>query len=404
MCTDFSIVAHNGDIIIGRSMELGIDLNSQLFFRGSDFSYTQTPDSELIQQIESSGEITFRKDLPLPEARFSWKGQYGFIGMNAFGQPIASNGMNTEGLTTGTMVLAQSCYQALRCIDGQRNEQNALFYPYLSSWILSTCANCQDVIDGLQVDKLTSKTLSLSKDKDQKDKLIVADPFTDIPVAFKFHFPVQDAEGNSIVLEFVDGELHASDLNPIGVLTNDPLIAWQQENVTTNYVNLSPVNVQNADNFEGMQGNNFTGMSYGQGTGFEGLPGSSTPIDRFVRAAMMTNYAFPVATGNEAVTQAFHVLNTVDIPKGTSREKLDQKKLGCHQDTPISDYTQWVTVSDLTNKTYNIRMYDSPLVFSVSLMDLDLARLESAIFPLPVQKQSTSITDNIESLYAPAQA
>ena len=28
MCTDFSIKAENGDIIIGRSMELGIELGS----------------------------------------------------------------------------------------------------------------------------------------------------------------------------------------------------------------------------------------------------------------------------------------------------------------------------------------------------------------------------------------
>jgi len=250
------------------------------------------------------------------------------------------------------------------------------------------------------VDELTlseDSKLTLSSSSSAKDKLIVIDPFEKIADAFKFHFPVQDAEGNSIVLEFVEGKLHISDLKPMGVLTNDPVIAWQQENVMNNYADISPVNVQGTDHL-GFPGNNFTCKTNAQGTGFEDLPGSSTPVARFVRASMMTNFAFPVADGIAASNLAFHILNTVDIPKGTSRETA-KPELGKNQ--IVSDYTQWVTVSDLSNKKFYVRMYGSSVPFEVDLNELakneGLYALDKTHYQLPIKENAISITESIKA-------
>ncbi len=396
MCTDFSITAENGDIIIGRSMELGIELSSELFFRSPHYEYDQCLNEKDLTALKSQQDVKLKNltEIPAPDEMHKWRGEYGFLAMNAFHSDIvAANGMNTEGLTTGTMVLALSEYQKVPSIDGKPFGKNTLYYPFLSTWILSSCKNCQDVIDGLAVDQLTipkGSKLRPSSVNSTKEKLTVIDPFEKIADAFKFHFPVQDKEGNSIVLEFVEGKLHISDMNPIGVLTNDPVIACQQENVLNNYAFITPVNL-------GLQGNNFSNKPIGQGSGFTGLPGSSTPVDRFVKASMMTNYAFPVADGIEASNLAFHILNTVDIPKGTSRETAEPDAV---TGKIISDYPQWITVADLTNGTFDIRMYQSPSVYRIDLTALakneGLYALDKTHYPLPVEDKVIDVTQKIK--------
>ncbi|KZN29013.1 hypothetical protein N480_09605 [Pseudoalteromonas luteoviolacea S2607] len=457
MCTDFSIKALtlNPDKsipVIGRSMELGPNLKSQIFFRSQNFEYTQLAGHSLdiLAEDKTREHFILRPDInKITPLLLTWKGKYDFIALNGFATEIsdvldlksdinaniATNGMNSEGLTTGTMVLAQSKYQDP--LD-EHNKPIALkgviYYPSLTTWILSNCATCQDVIDGLQYGQLkVNKHGSKLKESKvaKKDKIVVANPFipSSVPSAMNFHFPVHDALGNSIVLEYVDGQLQITDLNPIGVLTNDPLISWQQENVINNYVNVVPFNFQNDDGYPDVPNVDvahrtaykFHCFSHAQGTGFSGLPGSSTPVDRFVRAAMMSNFSFPVfqllepgevesvklfkknasdyaKVYNErlpieadievgiadATTLAFHILNTVDIPLGTSRDSQGRK---------VHDYTQWATVADLVNKTFSVRMYQSTQVFEFKLENIDFEGLESHVHSLDVTIKSVDLTD-----------
>ena len=436
MCTDFSIKAkarNNSDVfVIGRTMELGPNLGSKLFFRPKDYEFNQKPEDSFFEFLASDGNVGENKIKVHPKLVknqvkdiYNWKGTYGFVGMNAFEQNMAANGMNTEGLTTGTMVLGVSEYQPFfkkeDCLSSSEeqdeilNGENVIFYPNLTNWILSNCKNCQEVINNLSVAKIANLEL---EDENPNGGYIVVNPFEEVPNAFKFHFPVHDALGNSIVLEYVDGALTVSNLADIGVLTNDPVIAWQQENVKNNYIGIMPFNVQDSKGnpLYLNVGNNFDCNTHAQGTGFSGLPGSSTPVDRFVRAAMMTNFSFPVtqitepdfkkeslthdernelASGGvnvdeiglkDATTLAFHILNTVDIPKGTSRDPIAKK---------VHDYTQWATVSDLTNKTYTIRMYDSPEVFTVDVNELNLEDLKNKPFTIPVEVKAINITNAI---------
>lgn len=449
MCTDFSIKAINSGVsnsipVIGRSMELGPDLKSELFFRADGHEYKQSALKKLTQSDfqDDSGLFVLRDDIELINQRLlTWTGSYSFVAMNGFNLDIAkslgvsetfanimTNGLNTEGLTTGAMVLAQSEYQSPFDENKEIIHNNIVYYPSITTWILSNCATCQDVIDGLQYDYLVlNKGGSNLKEavSANRRKILVVSPFSKVPNAMKFHFPVHDAKGNSIVLEYTQGKLTITDLNPIGVLTNDPLIAWQQENVRYNYVNVMPFNFQNESGEPTMPSveayksaaSNFQCNSYAQGTGFSGVPGSSTPVDRFVRAAMMTNFSFPVSqftsqyevdkansvehsftTGVSAIqndikvgrvdatTLAFHILNTVDIPLGTSRDSEGEN---------VHDFTQWVTVSDLKNKTFSVRMYQSPQVFSINLMELDFKHLQKYIHKLDTNIKSIDITTQL---------
>ncbi|WP_281557850.1 linear amide C-N hydrolase [Thalassomonas sp. RHCl1] len=470
MCTDFSIKALTLDPnkiipVIGRSMELGPNLKSELFFRGKGFSYKQMAAHSLERLLKDKDRTQFipRADIKriIPNL-LTWTGKYNFMALNGFATEIsqalqgaakkssednddlysniATNGMNDQGLTTGTMVLAQSVYQNPFDEDAKPvASKGVVFYQSITTWILSNCATCQDVIDSLQYGSLTINSNGSSLVESHvknKDKILVANPFepSSVPSAMNFHFPVHDAQGNSIVLEYVKGQLQITDLNPIGALTNDPLIGWQQENVINNYVNVVPFNFQDDEGVPDtpsiktykQAAYKFQSFSHAQGTGFSGLPGSSTPVDRFVRASMMTNFSFPVfqlltqkeideankfkkscnccaqmyreqapidadiAVGKaDATTLAFHILNTVDIPLGTSRDSRGKS---------VHDYTQWVTVSDLTNRTFSVRMYQSPQVFEFDLQKLDFKGLESILYKLDDYIQSLDLTEAVNQL------
>ncbi|AZZ98608.1 linear amide C-N hydrolase [Pseudoalteromonas sp. R3] len=476
MCTDFSIKARTLDPnkfipVIGRSMELGPNLKSELFFRGKGFSYQQLAVQVVADSLKQPEKCKLKDEDPKPFTPradlnriipnlLTWTGKFNFMALNGFATEItqalqkmtetsidddlyasiATNGMNDQGLTTGAMVLAQSVYQDPFDEDAKPvPSKGVVFYQSITTWILSNCATCQDVIDTLQYGSLIINANGSSLVESQvenKDKILVANPFEPdtVPSAMNFHFPVHDALGNSIVLEYVKGQLQITDLNPIRALTNDPLIGWQQENVINNYVNVVPFNFQDDEGVPDTPSvevykraaHNFQCFSHAQGTGFSGLPGSSTPVDRFVRAAMMANFSFPVfqlftqkeideanklkrgctscaqmyggqapidadiAVGKaDATTLAFHILNTVDIPLGTSRDSRGKS---------VHDYTQWVTVSDLVNRTFAVRMYQSPQVFEFDLKKIDFKGLESCLYKLDDRIQSVNLTDAVNQL------
>lgn len=426
MCTNFSITSKENEPFIGRTMELGPNLGSELFFRPKGYEFTQKIEESTLSYLLKQEEYGIEplENLESITGVASWVGKYGFVAMNAFGQDISADGMNTEGLVTGCMVLTASEYQEIpeRFRNGEEvsdEESNMIYYTNLSNWILSSCATCQDVINGLVDVKLVKPADSTLKERqDLGKKYIVTTPFSKVPNAFKFHFPVHDAQGNNIVLEYIKGELTITDLAPINVLTNDPEISWQQTNVLNNYVGVTPYNYQDDCGYsisiapeakKGKDGKDtceleekqnpktappvFNCNSFAQGTGFDSVPGSSTPVDRFVRAAMMTNFAFKTSRREDCsgvadpVTTAFHILNTVDIPMGTSRDPANWND-------PVSgvhDYTQWSTVSDLKKTEYSIRMYGSPQVFLVKLGELNLEKLVDTHLSIPTENKSINL-------------
>jgi choloylglycine hydrolase len=170
---------------------------------------------------------------------------------------------------------------------------------------------------------------------------------------------VHDASGKSIVIEYVDGKLHVYD-NPLGVVTNAPTFDWQMTNLR-NYVNFSIVNVPP------VHLGAVTLVGFGQGTGMLGLPGDITPPSRFVRAVAYTTSVLPSKTGDDAVLQAFHILNNFDIPKGSARE--DQKD---SNGNIIADYTIWTSASDLKARRYYFRTYQDSQIRSIDLMKMPI--------------------------------
>ena len=154
-----------------------------------------------------------------------------------------------------------------------------------------------------------------------------------LPTPPWLHFVFTDRTGDSIVVEFVKGQMVISD-NVAQVLTNAPTYDWHVLNLR-NYISLTKDGKASVP----YRGGDVTAL--GQGGGLLGLPADYQPSSRFVRAAYLRHLATTPVNASEASQLAVHVLNNVDIPVGV----VSSTEAG----QTTSDYTQWVMIKDLTN-------------------------------------------------------
>jgi choloylglycine hydrolase len=319
MCTDFLLTAECGDLVNGRSMEFGSELNSRPFVRRrGEVMRSRTPDKTLARN------------------GLQWMVDYGYVGMNIFNLSSIVDGLNERGLSVGTLWLPGSEYQ--QDIDPSR----ALSVLLVNDWLLGTCASVADV-------KAALPTVDVWAYKPMEEKL---DPV---------HFTVHDASGNSIVIEYTAGKLHIYD-NPIATTTNAPVFPWHLENVR-NYVGLTPWDVDQAT----VNGTVFTPT--GHGSGLRGIPGDFTPPSRLIRTLFLMNSADQAKDARAARNLALHILNDIDIAKGVVRSK---GALGTSD-----DYTQWVAVKDLTHLMFDYRRYEDLDLRRIDLNKIDFSTIKS---------------------------
>lgn len=310
MCTCFRVKANDGSVVIGRTMEFGIDPKSKLTVFPRNYKYQATGANE--------------------KPGLSWQGKYGFVGMNMMGLPIVSDGINEKGLYVGDLYLPGFAeYQKVPIGD----EAKSISPPDVAGYILSNCATTDEA-------------------KIMIEQVLVWPMYMDqLKSVAPLHFVVHDPSGKSIVIEYIKGQLNIHD-NPIGVLTNSPSFDWHLINLN-NFVNLSATNVPELK----LDGDEIKGL--GQGTGMLGLPGDATPPSRFVRATAFTQSAIKPEDAEGAVNTAFHIVNNFDIPKGFARGEAEGQV--------TYDFTFWLTISDLKNKAYYYRGYENPKFYRVSL-------------------------------------
>ena len=338
-CTTFRIQSQDGAWIVGRSMEFAMDLKSQVMLvpRGHHLSATG----------------------PDLKPGMAWTAKHGFLGINALGLDVAADGMNEAGLSVGALFLPGFAEYQPFPTDGKHAVSNV----ELANWILSQFATVAEVREALP--KLTVYELVLPQ----------AGP---LPL----HWAISDAQGHSIVVEYLRGKLHI-DENPIGVLTNSPPFDWHQTNLR-NHINLTSINV------DALKLGSVEVKPLGQGTGLIGLPGDYTPPSRFVKATALVYASTPVATAAEGANLAFHILNAVDIPRGAVAEKTPSKTVA----NPTIDYdtTEWATVYDLKNHVAFFRTYGDLTVRKVELNKVDFGGKGIQYIPLPTTMQAQDVT------------
>lgn len=299
-CTSIRIKTEDGLVFYARTMEGAIDYQSKVTVVPKGTIYHGTlPDNT-------------------PKG-LTWTVKYGLVGMNAFGSPLMTDGLNEMGLAVGNLFFPDYAeYEAFNA-----GKANITLSQYeVATWLLSTCATVAEVRQAI------SKVQVVQGPKE---------------VFAPLHFAVHDAQGNSLVIEYVKGKLHIYD-NPLGVMTNSPGFDWMITYLS-NFVNLSATNVPQID---------LGGVvikQFGQGSGLVGLPGDFSPPSRLVRMVAFTQSALPVKGPQAGLNLAMTIINNVDIPKGIVRDKGEN---GIRY-----DITQWAVAADLAGKKYYFRTHDN---------------------------------------------
>lgn len=321
-CTGISLVTTGGAHVHGRTIEwASFDLNSRLIVSPRGHEFTST--------------------LPLERNGLTWKGRYGFVGISVSEDRFIGEGMNEAGLNAGLFYFPG--YGSLAPYDPENTADNVADMD-LVRWMLSQFSTVGEVKAGL-------------------DGIKVAPIFIDengqpSPTA---HWRVTDRDGGSIVIEIIDGgQVQVYD-NEVGVLTNSPGFPWHLLNLN-NHVNLQPGTVGPR------KFNELKASSFGAGTAFLGLPGDITPPSRFVRAAFFVATAPTLDNSQDAVSQAFHILNNFDIPIGTEFGEAERSKM---PDLPSA--TQWTAVSDLDKGAFYFKSMHDGAVKRVELGRIDFA-------------------------------
>ena len=330
MCTSFVIKAQDGSPLYGRTMEWGgFDLNSELVLVPRGHSFVSALSSE--------------------KQGMSWKNQFGFIAINAANLPVAADGMNETGLTVGVLympVFAQ--YQEM--VEGK--EVVSLANTDLAAYVLGQFDLVEDIKAALP-----------------KLRVIHND---DIVKAFgapvPLHWIISDKTGSSIVVEYIDGELHLHD-SKIGVMTNSPGYDWHLLNLR-NYANLQAQDITGPREINGVNL-----APFGVGSGMLGLPGDITPPSRFVRAVAYVHTLLPFPDAESGVPEVARVLHNFDIPLGLVRGGMHKGKMAVGQ-------TQWTVIGDIRNRCYYYWTEHNRRMRVVDLSKLDFGGSNVQAIPL----------------------
>ncbi|MBS0624159.1 MAG: linear amide C-N hydrolase [Verrucomicrobia bacterium] len=321
-CTDFVLPTQDGNFITGRSMDFSAIFNNLEF------------------HIQPRGERLTSGTEEQPQA-MSWTSSYGYLAIMS--QPnMIFDGLNEKGLSTAVLWLSEGQYPDINF----ESPKPILSFLDLPRWILGNFALVDEVKRAMQGVQIYAFSLPL---------------FQGIP---PIHLSIHDAEGKSLVIEFLQGQIVVSD-NPVGVVTNDPNFAWHLTNLD-NYINLS------AKNASSHVLGDLLVQPTGSGSGLLGLPGDWTPPSRFVRTVLMKYMSQVPKDRSGGIVLTNHLLNAVDLPYGLVRNSAAEPE----------DYTQWIVIKDLKNKQVYYRAYNN---LNIQKLDLLAQSLHKGAKPQSIQ-------------------
>ena len=215
-----------------------------------------------------------------------FKAKYGYVGIYTDYQDFVVEGVNESGLSAGLFFFPAfgeyAPYVAKR-------KSLALCDLQVVSWVLSQFSSIDEIKSAIE--------------KKEVDIISIDSRIGTV------HWRFAEPGGRVVVLEFTEGKAKFYE-NPLGVLTNSPNFPWHLTNLA-NYINLRSGSSQPLQLAKDLQV-----KPLGGGTGMLGLPGDFTPPSRFVRAAMLQSSAPLLPDAQQTALQAFHLLNSFDIPIG----------------------------------------------------------------------------------------
>ena len=187
-------------------------------------------------------------------------------------------------------------------------------------------------------------------------------PFSDQLPLTPLHWIVSDKERSIVAEPMADG-LHLYE-NPVGILTNNPPFEFHLYNLR-NHLNVS------AQPAENRFSNDFDLPPFSNGMGGIGLPGDFSSASRFVKAAFVKLNSVGGNDENENVHQFFHVLSSVEMPRGSvvmqpGKYEITLYSCCCNTDKGI----------------YYYRCYDNSRITGIDMHREDLEDCEPVRYPM----------------------
>ncbi|EAO6410080.1 linear amide C-N hydrolase [Salmonella enterica] len=312
-CTTLAISDSQGDIFHGRTLEYMQDLPSWLTYYPAG--------------------TTFTKNTPEGKPGLHYSSRYAVLAITS---PITDGdsrdvleGMNTAGLSFSENMILNAELAPVPSAE----DKKALPVTSLGEWALAQFSSVDEVKNAIKENLFWSPVLKHFGN-----------------LKSPFHYAFYDKKGGSIVVEVTEGKLHVYD-NPTRVMTNGPEFPWHLTNLN-NYTHLT-----NEDRSSGTLGH-IRVTQPDSGIAIAALPSSDTSVDRFVRGVYYTTWAEQATSSREAVNTLAHIMSRFDRPKNITTDTLGSEGEGNGAGKPVSEYTVWTTLSDLSRGDIYIRGYN----------------------------------------------
>ncbi|OBB31568.1 choloylglycine hydrolase [Mycolicibacterium peregrinum] len=288
MCTRVMWPEAGDAVLVGRNMDFHKDLMTNLWKQPRGVA----------RDDAVSGKLT-------------WTSKYGSVIATAF-DITSVDGMNEAGLAGHILWLAESTYGEP---DGSRTQlgQGIWLQYFLDNFATVAEATAWIAETDVQVVQMDDPTGGVRPG---------------------LHLALDDATGDSAIIEYVDGKARVYHSKDYKVMTNSPTFDQQLELVKS-----------------------FTGLG-----GDQPIPGSTLASDRFARASYYAGRLPKPAGQVEAIAGMFSVIRNAAQPFRIP----DPGK-------PDASQTIWQVVLDLTNKRYVYESTTRPNIVWVDLADLDFS-------------------------------
>jgi choloylglycine hydrolase len=267
-CSRILDVVKDHDVLVGRSMDWYGEMPTSLYVYPRGMERVGSMDANPIE----------------------WTAKYGSVVAASYDM-FTTDGFNEQGLGAHLLWLEPSDY-------GQREVSQPGLYVFLwAQYYLDNFATVDEAINFTNTHAFQILPFFLK----EKQRWV------------KLHLAIEDATGDSAIIEYIDGKPHIYHDRAYTVMTNDPVYNMQLEHLK-DYIGFG---------------------------GDKPLPGSASAEDRFVRASYYLKTLPQPATEHEQMTYLTSIVNNVSHPFESPTPKL-----------PAVTGTIWTTMLDLTHKMY----------------------------------------------------
>jgi penicillin V acylase-like amidase (Ntn superfamily) len=258
-----------------------------------------------------------------------WVSKYGSVAVNSL-NVTTSDGMNEKGFVANLLYLHGSQYE-------KRDARPGLANSKMLQYLLDVSATVPEALAALDKVQVVS---------------VVA-----VGREWPLHMSISDANGDSAVIEFVNGAKVVHHGNDSVVMTNEPALEWQLNNL----------------------------KEYRYFGGSKPLPGDIDPASRFVRASAFLKSIAKPKDNQTALAEVYSIAKTVSVPPGAENTSAD-----VHSEDTWP--TLWTTLADAKTLRYFFQASDSP---NMVWLDLNKLNFKKGAPVLSVSGEDTSLSGEL---------